>query len=149
VEFIQKPNETRSTPCGKYSKFLSTELQKTRTVWCALIALILFLATYSSTNICIHIMSGIRFPARAKDFFLLNSIQTGSEAHPSTGHQRYCSRGRSGRGVKLIAHLCVDQEWWNSISTPLYVLMAWCLMNWTQRHGSVVGWEAMLQAEMS
>jgi hypothetical protein len=52
--------------------------------------------------------AGVRFPAGAKAFSLLHSVQTGSVAHPASypmGSMGLFPRGQSGRGVKLTTHL--------------------------------------------
>jgi hypothetical protein len=78
--------------------------------------------------------SEVRFPAGARNFFLLHRVQTGSGAHPasySVGTRDSFPGGKNGRGVKLTTHLLVPRSRMNgAIPPPQYVFMAWCLFKY-------------------
>jgi hypothetical protein len=79
---------------------------------------------------------GVEVPVRARDFYLLRNIPTGSGAHWASYSMctgLYFSRGKSDRGVKLTSHLHVVPRWNMKGVTPplrLYVFMAWTGRSW-------------------
>jgi hypothetical protein len=74
--------------------------------------------------------SGVLIPAEARDFYLLQNVQTGSQDHPaSTPSGTGVLPGDGGRGLQLTAHLHLVTRSRMSGATPLLPLSAF--MVWT------------------
>jgi hypothetical protein len=81
----------------------------------------------------------IRFLVEARDFHILHNVQIDSGAHPTSYKMgTWSCFPAETRQVREADHLpsssaeVKNGEWRSFISTPLYVFMAWCLINKAQ-----------------
>jgi hypothetical protein len=78
--------------------------------------------------------SGVRFPVGARDFSLLQNFQTDSGSHQDSYPM---GTGRSFHKIKRSAreadhsppYNAEVNNGWSYDSTPLYIFIAWCLIN--------------------
>jgi hypothetical protein len=73
-----------------------------------------------------------RFPAKALDFSLLHSVQTGSGAHPAGEVSKEVKRpGREADNSPATSAEAMNTR--NYASIPPYIFIMWCLINYLNK----------------